>query len=397
MKNKIFYILSFLLLINISSHAEFINYNWFFGIENIGNNPYFIINLNPEINYKAFSIKFDIPIEITTNGDLNKNHWNNNEDIITKIDFIKVTNKYFSSYIKTLKNISLGNGELVYFYSNDLFYPLLIKKGFSSSLFLNNFYFTFIIDDLNDYDLFFSEIFYKIRSLKTGLIFAYDSDIFDHYSEKPIDKNTAISFLNYYINYKLINKKKWYLNFENDAVKNIKSYNYKENFYGATGLKFNYNNNLCLKSKMKIYQKNIPGKIYFNKFYEIERSDFYNITTMNSLGVSSSIMVNFSKFMEFMLFMEKVKNFKPHSIFKIKTLSSFPTKINLIFEIYNKDVREWYHVFFERERKTVFIFKSSINLSLHLSLNFDYLKSFRYENNCLRGLHQTLFYSKFSF
>lgn len=398
-KNFLLFLIS-LLFVNTNLSAKLITYNWYWGIENISPQSYFILNLKPEFNYKSFALKLNIPVEINSNGILYKNHWNNKEDIITKIDFLKFTNHLLSAEVNTLNNIILGNGELVYLYSNDLFYPLLIKKGFINKIHFKNFNFIGIIDDLNDYDLFFSELNYKYKILKTGVVIAYDndiSDIFDPYTEKPVDKNNNICYMNYYLNCNIINKKFYNLALENDIVKNLISYQFNNNLIIASGFNFDFHKIINLKTKLKYYQKQLPGKIFFNKFYEIERCVFNNILQKNSMGISSSIRFFIINYFDFMFFIEKVENLSPYSMIKLKVLHDFPLKIKLSMEIYNRLVKEWYTVFTEKERNTIFIFKSHINLSKHLTLNLDYLKSFRYQDNNLRGLHQVLFYSEFLF
>ncbi len=277
---------------------------------------------------------------------------------------------------------------------------MLIKKGFVNKIHFKNFNFIAIVDDLNDYDLFFSELNYKYKILKTGVIIGYDndiSDIFDPYTKKPIDKNNSISYMNYYLNCSIINKKLYNLALENDIVKNFISYQFNNNLIIASGFNFNFYKIINLKTKFKYYQKQLPGKIFFNKFYEIERGVFNNIVQKNSIGISSTIRFFLINYFDFMFFIEKVENLSPYSMIKLKVLHDFPLKIKLSMEIYNRLVKEWYNVFTEKERNTIFIFKSHINLSKHLTLNVDYLKSFRYQNNSLRGLHQVLFYSEFLF
>lgn len=408
MRNRIFIFTSFL-LISISLNARLLTYSWLWGIENIGRQSYFLINLEPSVHYKNITLKLDIPIEINTNWQVDKNHWDNKEDIITKIDYLTYTNDVFFTKIQTLNNITFGNGELIYYYSNDLFTPLIIKKGFSSGITFNNFQLHAVIDDLNDFDLIFFELFFNKGPFKTGINMGYDHDIFDPYSEKPIDNNTSILELNYFINYDIIKSKCHIITLENDVIKNIKSYQFNNNYIIASGLKYHYDNNTYnntnkksslfssdLRLKVRYYQKGIPCKVYFDKFYEIQRGDLNHITDNEKIGVFTSWNFGFFNVINFVFSFEKVKSFNPSSIFRIETLDRFPSKINSSIEFYNKEIKFWYDIISEKEKHSVVLFKNAIPLSKHLSLHFDYIKTFRYEYT-LRGLHQVVFYSKFVF
>ncbi len=96
---KNFLLFLILLFVNTNLSGKLITYNWYWGIENISPQSYFILNLKPEFNYKSFALKLNIPVEINSNGVLYKNHWDNKEDIITKIDFLKFTNHLLSAEV----------------------------------------------------------------------------------------------------------------------------------------------------------------------------------------------------------------------------------------------------------------------------------------------------------
>lgn len=400
MTKKGLVIIIWLLAFHYDLNAKALTMEWFWGIESFGyeNKQYFIMALKPEIKLNSFALKLDLPLEINTNHNIVDYHWNSKYDIITKIDYLSYTNKMFFAKIKTLNNIIMGNGELVYDYSNDLFNPLLIKKGLNAGFKIKSFQSIIIIDDLNDYDLFFLDLNYTYSKIKAGAVIAYDNDIFDPYTEKPVDNNNQISSLNTYFNYQILKKGKWNLTLQNDFIKHLKTYKFEDNMVFACGGNLKYSKWLDFKTKFKYYQKNLPTRIIFNKFYEIERNAINdNLSKNNSFGVSSLINCNIKKYISISFFMEKTDKFLPYTGIKLSSLENFFTKIKFSLQIYNRLNDKFYQIIGERKSNTYTIFRSYMPLSENLYLNLDYLKGFKYKNDDLHELRQTIFYLKFIF
>ncbi|MBU1076157.1 MAG: hypothetical protein KKH98_02610 [Spirochaetes bacterium] len=397
MKRRLFITIIILLLFKTSLISRSISYNWFWGIENIGSDSYFMVDLKPGFNYGFFSLKLDIPIEISSNGSIYKNHWDSPYDIITKIDHLTYTNQTHYVKILTLQNIIMGNGELIHFYSNDLFTPLLIKKGASGGLILNNFVLKLIIDDIYDFDIFFSDMNYHSDSFKGGMTFSYDADIQDPYSEEPIDNKGSISFVDLYFNVFLLLGNSLKLTLENDAIKSIKSEPYKGNWIFATGPNIKLFHILDITGKFKYYQEGLPGHVIFNKLYEVERGSYERVTRKESMGLSGELKFILTDSILFMLFLERTEELSTYSIVKFQLLKNFPVKIKFDIEFHNRDLKEWFSIIEEKEKDTFSLLKSHVALSEHLSIHLDYLKSFSYDTYSLRGLHQVLFYSEFLF
>ncbi len=399
MKNFLLTIIALFLLHPDLTASKFFTMNWYWGIEDIKKREqFFIVNIKPEFKLKSFMLKFDIPVQINSNRRFVDNHWNSQYDIITKIDYFSYTNDIFDLKIKTLNNIMLGNGELVYDYSCDLFDPLLIKKGLITRVRISSFNISFIIDDLIDYDLFFLEAGYKYKRFRTGVALAYDDDIFDPYLEKPVDQGGRISSLNLFINYDLFRNEKIRLIIENDLIKHFKTYQFDKNLNITSGLNMSYSQWMDLAVKFKYYQKKTPQRIIFNKFYDIERSVINeNLSDKDLFGFSTRLGFFIKKYFNISFFIEKVDTLLPYTIIKLKNLEEFPTKIRFSLELYSRLNEKWYHIFNERGKSSFLLLKSSVPLSVHLSLNLDYLKSFKYKNDDLTGLNQTLFYMEFIF
>ena len=400
MIKKVLIIIILLLGLHYNLNAKTLTLEWFWGIESFGyeNKQYFIMAFKPEIKLNSFALKLDLPLEINSNHNIVDYHWDSKYDIITKLDYLSYTNQMFFAKIKTLNNIVMGNGELVYDYSNDLFNPLLIKKGLNAGFKIKSFQSIIIIDDLNDNDLFFIDLNYAYNKIKAGAVIAYDNDIFDPYTERPVDNNNQISSLNTYFNYQVLKKEKWNLYLQNDLIKNLKTYKFEDNMVFASGGNLQYSKWLNVKAKFKYYQESLPPRILFNKFYEIERNVINNnLSKNNSFGVSSLINCNVKKYISISFFIEKVDKFLPYTGIKLSSLEDFFTKIRFSLQIYNRLNDKFYHIIGEKKSNTFTIFRNYVPLSENLCLNLDYLKGFKYKNDELNELRRTIFYLKFIF
>jgi len=382
--------------------SRIITIDWFWGLEayNINSEQYFISTFNPKIKWNLFELKLNLPVEINSNGIINDNHWNSPYDIITKINYLQFTNNIFYFKIKTLDSIILGNGELIYDYSNNLFHPLLIKKGMYSGLRGQYFSSSIVIDDLNDWDLFFVNLKFRYNKMVAGTILAYDNDINDPYTEEPDDFNNSIYCFNTYINYKLLKIDKWNIELQNDLIKHLKTYQYDKNIVFSSGPLTTYSQWFSFKLKCKYYQKNLPARIFFNKFYEIERGTNYPLLKKNSIGFSSLLSIKIKKILALSFFIDKIEGYYPYAGVKIDTLEKFFSKIHInvvSYRRYSENLIDTI-ILWERQNDSFTIWRSYVPLSKNITFNLDYLKSFTYnKNSTLNGFRQTLLYIQFNF
>jgi len=391
------YIFFLVLLITLNqAHAKgIIGYDWYWGIETINQVDYFMIDLKPEVNYSVFHLKLNIPIEINTNWNINKNHWQNNNDIVSKIDHLSFSNSNYLFQICSLNNLTMANGELINDYADNILEPLTFLKAVQAFYAYQNYSFNFVLDDINHANLFFLQATYQSERLKTGLLYTLDNNVFE---EILVNNQERVSFINPFIDYQLYSGKDFNLTFENDYIRSLQSYQLKNNNTFVSGLKGDYSDFLSFSLKGKYIQNYMPGKIYFNKFYFIERADYNNlIVTANSWGIAPGIGINFFDWIQLDLAIDKVQGINPYGKFVISTSKDFPSKIKSSCSIYNRNIINWSDLFSEKEYLTYFLVQNSVALSENLYLKLDYLKSFHYDQGVPRGVHQILFYSEFVF
>jgi hypothetical protein len=90
------------------------------------------IALRPEIPIGKLGIALDLTLYFDENGDIRKEDWNDVEDILEKIYYIRWGHKGDPLYLKAgaLDRVTMGYGILVHNYSNTIEYPNVRRVGF---------------------------------------------------------------------------------------------------------------------------------------------------------------------------------------------------------------------------------------------------------------------------
>ncbi|MDD5066572.1 MAG: hypothetical protein PHF84_05950 [bacterium] len=369
-------ILILFLLFPLSLFSKNLVYNWFWGIERIDHNDYFILDLRPEFHYSLFHLKLDIPVEVNSNWTLYREQWNDSkEDIVSKIEYFTVTNKNGFIRLSGLKNVSLGNKELVWEYRNDLFEPFQKKRGLSSLFSFRSFNFQFIMDDLVRYERFFFQADYRTKRLETGMAYGLD---------RPASADKIDLFLNYHF----FQRGEWDFFWPGDYVQDL-----RQKAFFSSGLGMQYGPHIRFINKIKYFREHKSGAYYFGPFYVLSERR----SSTDKLGFSSELKFDFFRFFSFELQIQKSGYHGWESLFLLRTGRRFPSRILCELEIVNRENTDWYDAFLETERNTILSLRSGIPLSRNLWLKLDYLKNFSGSVRSLRGVHTLLFYSEFIF
>ncbi len=97
----------------------------------LGDNTYTQIRLMPELTFGKFGLGLDINLMIDSNGDIRKEDWDDFEDYVNKIYYLRYGQRGDSFYGKLggFKSYTLGHGLVMKDYSNMLRYPNVRQIG----------------------------------------------------------------------------------------------------------------------------------------------------------------------------------------------------------------------------------------------------------------------------
>jgi len=393
--NSILIFLIFWIFFSSLNAESIFEFNWKWGIEHLQNSPYFNFTFSPSFIYKKnLKLKLYLPVLINSNGTILKRDWDSKYDVLTKINFCQFSNNLLDIGIKSINNILLGNKSLVYDYSANIYEPILIKKGLYANINLKNICSTFIVDDLNDNDIFFIDANFKYKVLKTGITYVYDNDVLDECKEEPVDKNVTFDALNIYQKIHIFKKYNLGIYFFNDFIKILKTRGYTVD----CGLSFGWKNFIFFAPKINYFSKRSYPTVIFNKFYEINRRYIYqNFTTNYQVNFSFFFLWELKETLKLSLNIENMYKDEPDFILKIQNLRNFFGKVNFTLEFYNKNIKKWYEAFSEKKENTFINFKSFVPFSKNVFLHFDYTKSFIFDNNILNEFRDSIVYVEFIF
>ena len=126
---KVFLSLFFIFLIyNLTAG---INYNWWWGVQRLNNANSFVIDFLPEFSFHKIKLKLELPVEFRSNYKISDDYWNSEDDILQKIEYVKFNiNKNINLNISPLKNITFGNGILMFNFSDYIFYAAELNPYF---------------------------------------------------------------------------------------------------------------------------------------------------------------------------------------------------------------------------------------------------------------------------
>lgn len=395
MKVVLLTIILLLFYIKISD-SKILFLNWYWGVEKIQKQDFFIINFMPEFKFNNFQVQLELPVEVNSNWKARDNDWNGKEDIVTKIKYFLYKNNYLLFEIRSLENISFQNAQLIYNYSNRLFETLLRKRG--ALLYLNYLQFSaeFLTDDIIDMDMFAGSIAYAIKNIDTGIGFFLDSDINDPYSDKPDDKDSPDQFYaNVNINYKFwINKIG--ISLENDVIKDFSEDSNSQNYLFATGVVvdfFHFN----VRTKAVYYNKMKFAHTLVNYFYEIERNNFC-ARDITKIGYIFSSSYNIKDFIKISFSIEKADKMPAYTLIELKTGDNFYTRFYTLIKIYQKNLRKIEELLSDRIKDSFMNIEFIFPLSEHLNFGISYIKSFTYnELNELSALRISMLKTEFRF
>jgi len=264
------------------SQAQVSPFNFYMGIgsEIIGDVTYTSIALQPDLSFGKFGIGLDVIIRFDSNFKLYEPDWDETEDIIAKINYIRWATKGAPLFIKIglLDDVYLGHGSIFYRYSNKLFLPEKRRIGAQFDLDMGPVGWELFDDDVIDNRIFGGRLFIRpfrksgvffLKKLAFGLTTAADVKIPDPYpgTEGPADKVTVMGGDIDIPIFQVRNLFEFIL--FTDYVKNL----YFKGTDG-TGIMPGFILNLLgfrFVGEYHIYNPHFDGP-YFNAFYDIERN-----------------------------------------------------------------------------------------------------------------------------
>jgi len=360
-----------------------------FGVEKYNYEDLLLVEFTPEIKFKNLYLGIKIDVEINSNFKAESYKWDGKEDIIRKLRFFRYRNEFLNFYIGPIYEFSFIDKFLIYKYTNQVFEPILEKRGAILDLKYKSFGFQSFIDDVIDFDNFGFNFYSNLEKIVFGLGFFIDNDIFDPYSDKGLDaQDLKVSWADINLNYKL-EFNKFLITFENDFIKNI---NYKFYFLGS-GFKFGYNYFLV---RLKYIYNNEQRIIPVNYFYDLERIVLETAESGQS-GAFLNIEFNKNEFINIGNEILLLKNKIPFSCIYLKTGKNFWTAFQTEIKVCNKNVEKFVDILSDRNKDSYIIFSVKIPLSKNLFLTFYYIKSFKNENEKLSALRYSSIRTEFKF
>ncbi len=124
---------------------------------------YYCISLLPELSIWKFGVGLDINIYFDEEGNLRDEDWNNFNDIIGKIWYVRYGNRGepFFALIGGIKSYSLGHGFILSNYTNMLNYPAVRNKGLLVEANLAKVGFESAISNIDSYPVIGGRFYYR--------------------------------------------------------------------------------------------------------------------------------------------------------------------------------------------------------------------------------------------
>ncbi len=170
------------------------------GAMTINGETYTRIRLNPEFVFWKFGVGLDFDLLITGEGDLREEDWDDPEDYINKILYIRYGHRGDPFYAKvgSMKSYTLANGLIMSGYSNMLQYPDVRKIGgyFGINTEISGLGLEVFDADFAENDIFAGRVFLDpfqvtqaplFKNLQLGASFAIDTDQYNRFNDEDGD------------------------------------------------------------------------------------------------------------------------------------------------------------------------------------------------------------------
>lgn len=264
--------------------------SWFDG------EPYYLLNISPEIAFGKIGVGFDINLRIGVNsGKIRKEDWNEPYDFLRAIRYVRYGLKGdpFYARLGALDYARLGHGTIVYYYKNNASYDDR-KVGLEFDVDFGKFGFESIVSDLKKVGVFGVRGYVRplkftpaggipiIGSIELGATYATDLDKnatarYDTVRKTIVNDLKRPDVIGLDIGLPILRLKifSWDLYFDY-----IKFLNYGSGI--AYGSNFEFRGLGVLNIGAKIERRNFGDKFlpsYFNYFYEIERFNMKDTTS----------------------------------------------------------------------------------------------------------------------
>lgn len=170
------------------------------GATTINGETYTRIRLNPEISFWRFGLGLDIDLLITGEGDVREEDWDEWQDYINKILYLRYAHRGdpFYALVGSFPTYTLANGLIINGYTNMLNYPDQKKlggyMGFNTDF--SGFGMEVFAADFRQFDVFASRTHFKpleitsvplLESLELGVSFAHDRDQYKRFEDSDGD------------------------------------------------------------------------------------------------------------------------------------------------------------------------------------------------------------------
>ena len=92
-----------------------------YGATVVGETPYYLISLEPEMEFGQFGIGLDVDLRLSNDGELREEDWRDINDALRNIKYVQYKSRSgkFSARVGALEHVTLGTGNLVYQYRNN--------------------------------------------------------------------------------------------------------------------------------------------------------------------------------------------------------------------------------------------------------------------------------------
>lgn len=171
------------------------------GATTINGETYTRIRLNPELSFWKFGVGLDIDLLITGDGDVRKEDWDEWEDYLNKILYLRYAQREDPLYglVGSFPSYTLANGLIINGYTNMLNYPDKKKiggyVGFNTDF--SGFGMEMFAADFRQFDIFATRAQVKplelssiplLQNLVVGASFAHDKDQYLRFDDSDGDK-----------------------------------------------------------------------------------------------------------------------------------------------------------------------------------------------------------------
>jgi len=170
------------------------------GATTINGETYTRIRLNPEISFWRFGVGLDIDLLITGNGDIREEDWDEWQDYVNKILYLRYCHRGdpFYALVGSFPSYTLANGLIVNGYTNMLNYPDKKKlggyMGFNTDM--SGFGMEMFAADFREMDVFATRAHFMpmqvtnfpiLKELELGVSIAHDTDQYNRFEDSDGD------------------------------------------------------------------------------------------------------------------------------------------------------------------------------------------------------------------